>query len=998
MVAEQPPKRVLIINSYHPGMRFSDEEVRGIRENLPPGTQIFIEYMDTKRVQGETYIGQLAHLFSMKYKHARFDTILSLDDDALRFLLQFKDQLFPHIPVVFCGVNALKPAMLEKATDIIGVRELIDPEAGIDFALRILPQTKHITVITDSTTTGTANRVAIEHLARSGRFSQPITFIDPDGTGLELHQLLASVQKIPKDSLLYHSDFFVDKNGNTINIETLMPLLSRTANCPIFIHNDVYLGLGVLGGKLNSGYDQGAMAARLTERIWSGEDLSALPQVTDIDNRVMIDDQQRRRWKISKQDIMHAADCPYEDIVYINEPEDFWRGRGAYVFGGLTFIVFEGILIAWLMRLVLRQNRLQREARQAVARFRALFELAPFACVVNDQDGRYLMVNKAFTQATGILPEKALGYTSPEAGVLMEKEDVRDIKQQLANTGVVSGKEITLTLAPHRSLFVLQASALVDWEGKQVVLTATADITRIRQAELALRESEERYRELVQSAAVIILKFDTKGHITFVNDYAIDFFEFSEEELLGKPLTETIVPEFDAGGQDLRSMVEAACRGENVLFENINENRTKSGERVWVHWKNRIIHAPEGHVSEIFSFGSDITQRKQAEDEREKLRAQLLQSQKMESIGRLAGGIAHDFNNMLGVIIGRTEMMLHALGTEHQMTHNLEQVLDAANRSAELTKQLLAFARKQPIAPKVLDLNQTIALMLAMIRRLIGENIELIWNPGSELWAVNLDPTQVTQILANLCINAKDAIVGQGKIVISTTNIVLDNHTSSQIMENKPGEYVQITVSDDGCGMDKETRAHAFEPFFTTKDMGQGTGLGLAMVSGIVSQNNGYISLYSEPGMGTTFRLYIPRYVGAEHNDGQKDDPVDSFHGQGTILLVEDEQVLLAMTASMLEHLGYRVLSATSAEDALRLAQQSEEEIDLLITDVVMPGMNGKDLADQLQRMRPNLRCLFISGYAADLVSHEKEQFLEKPFTRATLGSKVKEVIDSPTP
>ena len=481
-----------------------------------------------------------------------------------------------------------------------------------------------------------------------------------------------------------------------------------------------------------------------------------------------------------------------------------------------------------------------------------------------------------------------------------------------------------------------------------------------------------------------------------INDYSLEFFGYQADELLGKSLEETIVPSCDSHGQDLHPLVSAAYRETAPLFENINENKTKNGELVWVHWKNRVIHDQQGQITEIFSFGTDITKRKQAEEEREKLRGQLQQAQKLESVGRLAGGVAHDFNNMLGVIIGHTEMVLNALGPDHKLAHNLEQVLDAANRSADLTKQLLAFARKQPIAPKVLELNQTISVLLAMIRRLIGENIELVWQPGDALWAVRLDPTQVTQVLANLCINARDALGNHGKIIIATANITFDQDIAVLHPGSSPREYVQITFSDNGCGMDQLTQERAFEPFFTTKDIGQGTGLGLAMVSGIVSQNSGFINLYSEPGRGTTFRLHIPRYGGTKPQDRQNEDRIGSYRGQGTILLVEDEQALLDMTASMLEHLGYTVKAAANAEEALQIAQQTDNAIDLLITDVVMPGRNGKDLAHRLQQLQPKIRCLFISGYSANLVSHDKDPFLEKPFTRTTLGAKIQELLSAP--
>ncbi len=986
-------KRVLVLNSYHPGMRFSDEETRGIRENLPIETELFIEYMDTKRVRGEQYFQQLAQLYATKYRPGSFDAICSLDDNALRFLLRYKENLFGPIPVIFCGVSIPQPEILEQAGNVHGVLETLDLEVGIDFALRLFPQTKHIALITDPTTSGAANRKTFEQLARSGRFSQSFIFVDPDGQGLELDELFAAVKNLPEQTIIYHSDFFVDKQKNPINIEVLMPQLSHEAHSPIFVHNNVYMGLGVLGGKVNSGYDQGATAAKITREIWAHDEPKNIPVIREIPNRVMIDSAQLKRFNLTEEALLLASSVPKNEILFFNQPEDFWRGRGKYVFWGLGFIVFEGLLIAWLVRLFMCEKKLQIEANQASERFQALFELAPFACVLNDEQGRYLMVNKAFTTVTGIHPEQAIGHTSQEVGVLMSKEDVRRIKKELAQYKTLSSIELTLTLRPETTLHVLQASTLIDWDGASVILTASADITRIRQVEFALRESEERYRDLVQGAAVLIIKFNTKGVITFVNDYALDFFGFRRDELIGHNLTTTIVPENDSNGADLRPLINAACESSDVLFENINENTTKQGERVWIHWKNRVIREEKGAIKEIFSFGTDITKRKCAEEEQEKLRAQLLQSQKMESVGKLAGGVAHDFNNMLGVILGHCEMVLSSLGTEHELAHNLEQILSAANRSSELTKQLLAFARKQPIAPKVLDLNHNISMMIAMIRRLIGEDIELVWEPGNDLWAVHFDPTQLTQLLTNLCINARDAIDSNGRIIITTENIRLDEQACSQCIECHPGEYVQISVSDNGCGMDKQTQKRIFEPFFTTKALGQGTGLGLSMVSGIISQNNGFIHLDSEPATGTTFRLYLPRYNGEIIPDHDPEETTTNHQGQGKILLVEDEQVLLEMTTSMLEGLGYSVLSAASGSEALKLVLETPQPIDLLITDVVMPGMTGNDLARTLQQKYPDLTCLYISGYPADLVSFESAHFLEKPYTRKALAAKIQALL-----
>jgi len=757
----------------------------------------------------------------------------------------------------------------------------------------------------------------------------------------------------------------------------------------------MYMGLGALGGKLNSGFDQGVSAGKLALRIWDGTSPSTIPVVTDNGNRVMIDDRQRARWKIPAAAVATAAGVPQNEIVFFNKPEDFWRGRGNYILTALGFIVVQGLLIAWLIRLLLRQSQLRVEARAAVERFRVLFDLAPFACVVIDQQSRYLMVNRAFSQITGISAEEALGQSSRQVGVILESETARTIRRQLTEQGSITGIELTLTIRQSMVLHALLAATAIEWQGNPVILMATADITRIRRAEMALRESEERYRELVQSASIIILKFTPQGILRFVNDYALHFFGYTEEELLGQHLMGTIVPLVDSSGQDLRPLVEAACRGEEQMADCINENITRSGTRVWVHWKNRIIYDGDGRVSEILSFGSDITARKQAEDEQERLREQLLQAQKMESVGRLAGGIAHDFNNMLGVIIGHAELALQSKKPERDQHHNLQQILTAAQRSADLTRQLLTFARKQPIVPKVLDLNQSITDMLVMLRRLMGEHIELVWQPGDELWPVCLDPTQLTQMLANLCINARDAIDANGRIILVTDNAPFDDRACTLHLNCTPGEYVRITVSDNGCGMEASMQENIFEPFFTTKEVGQGTGLGLAMVSGIVSQNHGFIHVHSQPGQGTDFHLFLPRHAGTDQTV-EVASPSVPFTGTGTILLVEDEPLLLHLSTTMLESLGYTVLSAVNGDAAMSLVRDYFDAIDLLITDMIMPGMNGRELAARLRRLRPGLRCLFISGYAPENSNTPLQPFLEKPFTRKTLGTKVREVLSLP--
>ena len=374
------------------------------------------------------------------------------------------------------------------------------------------------------------------------------------------------------------------------------------------------------------------------------------------------------------------------------------------------------------------------------------------------------------------------------------------------------------------------------------------------------------------------------------------------------------------------------------------------------------------------------------------------QAQKMESVGRLAGGVAHDFNNMLSIILGNTEMAMEGMAPDDRMHDNLSEIFSAARRSADITRQLLAFARKQTIAPKVLDLNRTIKSTLKMLQRLIGEDIDLAWLPDKKVWPVRMDPSQLDQILANLCVNARDAISDVGKITIETGTVTFDSAYCAEHPGFIPGEFILLAVSDDGCGMDQETQANLFEPFFTTKGVDKGTGLGLATVYGIVKQNDGFINVYSEPDQGTTFRIYLPRYLAETESLEKKTSDKINLDGTETILLVEDEPSILKMTRVMLERTGYKVLAAGTPGEAMALAREHAGEIHLLMTDVVMPEMNGRDLAKNLLSLYPDLKRLFMSGYTANVIAHhgvldEGVQFIQKPFSKQDLAIKIREVM-----
>lgn len=515
-----------------------------------------------------------------------------------------------------------------------------------------------------------------------------------------------------------------------------------------------------------------------------------------------------------------------------------------------------------------------------------------------------------------------------------------------------------------------------------------------KQAEEKLFASERFLRIMTDQLPVMVAYWTSDLRCSFVNKAYMEWFGKKEkDEILGRDLREQLGEELF---QKNELYIRRTLQGEPQHFERLLVNSTGEEANTWIHY---IPDKVDGIIRGFVALISDVTELKQAEEEKLKLESQLQQAQKMESVGRLAGGVAHDFNNLLTVILGHAELALMQLKPSEPLVADLVEIRQAAERSAALTQQLLAFARKQTIAPRILDLNEVVENILKMLKRLIGEDIRLAWLPGSNLWPVKIDPSQIDQILANLCVNARDAIKDIGKITIETRISTFDDEYCTDHPGYAAGDYVMLAVSDNGCGMDSETISHVFEPFFTTKGLGEGTGLGLATVYGIVKQNSGFINIYSEPGQGTTFRIYFPRYKDADVQPEPGIAATPPSRGQETILLVEDEASILKMTTKLLERQGYDVLAANGPKSALALAAEYTGEIHLLMTDVVMPEMNGRELAHNLAEIRPQIKCLFTSGYTANVIAHhgvldENINFISKPFSLPALADKLRDILD----
>jgi signal transduction histidine kinase/DNA-binding NtrC family response regulator len=511
------------------------------------------------------------------------------------------------------------------------------------------------------------------------------------------------------------------------------------------------------------------------------------------------------------------------------------------------------------------------------------------------------------------------------------------------------------------------------------------------QKQVELNVSEERYRLLSQEFNGLLdaipdslMLLDRSLNVVWANRGAADCIGESAVNMVGRNCYALC---------NQRMTPCEPCPGIQCFESGIPTNTTvtRSNGQIWDIRTVPLLDR-QGKIAKIIELKRDIS-------EHRKLEAQFMQAQKMESVALLAGGVAHDYNNMLSVILGYSELALENITPVDSLYKYITEIRNAAIRSADITRQLLTFARKQTIAPVALDLNDAIASMRKMLHRLIGEDIDLGCRPTTGLWLVKMDPTQVDQMLANLCVNARDAIGGVGRITIETDMVTIDEAYCVDHPGSIPGEYVLLAISDDGCGMDQETVGKIFEPFFTTKELGKGTGLGLATVHGIVKQNNGFINVYSEPGIGTTFKIYLARHSElAVKKTTESRKEASRGHGE-VILLVEDEISILGLAKNILEKLGYKVLTANRSSQALELIKEHHGEINLLITDVIMPEMNGKELSDRIRKVFPELKTLFMSGFTTDIIAHQGVlddgvNFIQKPFSIESMAVKVDKALN----
>jgi len=838
-------RRVLVLNSYHFGYSWSDNEISGILETFrsqAPGVELVIEYLDCKQFPRMNHFPSLVGLLKAKYSTSRIDLVMTADNPALELALKYREELFPGIPIVFCGINGFEPSQMAGVKGVTGVAEILDAAATLELALQLQPDTREVVVIHDRSITGLSSRreteAQLQHFAGSIR----IRYLEE----MPMQDMLRALKQLSPETIVLALSFSIDKEGLIYDHQQLAELLGKYCPVPVYVVHEERVGYGVVGGHVLSGRSQGKRAAELALSILGGSDPAGIPVVLQSPSEWLFDVAQLQRFHLP------GTKLPPESIL-LNQPVSFFE--------------------------------------------------------------------------------------------------------------------------THRSI-VLSAAALIALLTLGILILLI-NIFRRQLAEVALADSEYRFRKLFETAADMTFVLRPDGLIIQANAQAARTLEISQSDFVGLHFRGIIV---SGQAETVMAQISETLSQGQMAFESILQGT--GGKCVPADIICSSLDFDEGKA--IICSARDLTERKKTEAATKSLQEELAHAQKMESIGFLAGGIAHDFNNILTSIIGYGELAALQLSEDSPAKGYFLHIQAAGEKAARLTRQLLAFSRKQALHVEPLNLRLVVREIISIIKPLLREDIELIIREDGPIENILADRTQIEQILMNLTVNARDAMPDGGKLVLETKTVQQPSARAGGDVPVGSGEYAMLLVSDSGIGIPREIQSKIFEPFFTTKGVGKGTGLGLSTVYGIVKQHGGNIDFSSEPGKGTTFHVSFP--VTTEISQPPITHVVKPHGGNETILVVDDDQTVAKLIFDILQPLGYKILLASGPKEAIEISDTHSGIIDLLLTDVIMPGMNGRKLAELILARQSSLKVIYMSGYTDNIIAHhgilEKGvELIQKPIT-----------------
>ena len=980
-------KKVLVLHSYHQGYLWTDMIQEGFSRTLKgqfPKADIYVEYMNTKRQTAAVMSPHLVEMYKHLYNNVKFDAIAVSDNNALDFLLTYRDSLFPGAPVVFCGINDFFKYHIEPAQGYTGVREDLDIFSTITVGLKLHPGTKKIALITDTTETGLINL----GLARAvvGKFPA-IQFIELHA--LTTAQLSDRLKKLENDTIVLALSFFRDPDGKNFSARESMEFILSVSSRPVYTVWDFYMTSGTVGGKLLSGRLQGENAAKLTARILDGEKAGTIP-VIESPTAYMFDYAGLQKFGISESLLPEGS-------LVTGKPDTFYSRYGNYLWSGGGLLAVQVLIIGllwWNIKRRRQEESARYKAEQASRETNEMFSLfmrySPvyvFIKEVTPTSSRVLQASENFVEMVGIAGSQMIGKTMeelfpPEFAAKISADD-RDV--------IAKGDVLKIDEELNGRSYTTFKFPLV--QGNTTLLAGfSIDITERKQEEQVLLLSEQKFSTIFNLMPDMVgITRMADGCFIEVNDGFERGTGWLREEALGKS-------SLDLGlwTHEARTGAVAIMQDKGHLYEFEFMMTTKSGEQ-----RNALMYLLPIVIQDekcLFFMARDVTEIKRAVDDRIDFEKQLLHAQKLESLGVLAGGIAHDFNNLLMAIMGNADLALMRLNPESPAVDNLKRIEQASARAADLAKQMLAYSGKGKFVVEHLDMSRLFEEMLHMLEVSISKKAVLRFNLMHPIPSVEADATQMRQIVMNLVINASEAIGDKSGVIAITTGCMdCDRNYLKDVWldENiSAGLYVYLEIADSGCGMDKTTMTKLFDPFFTTKFTGR--GLGMAAVLGIVRGHKGAIKVYSEPNKGTTFKILLPAsdrpaelFNGHTHTDDWK--------GSGKVLLVDDEETVRGIGREMLQELGFTVITADDGREGVATFKENPD-VAFVILDLTMPHMDGEQCFRVLKQLKPDVKVMISSGYSEQEVSIKfvgkgLAGFIQKPYKLSVLRDAVRGIL-----
>ena len=974
--ADSPPK-VLILNSYHQGFEWTDDQVSAARKVLYghyANVEIFVEYMDTKRQYNEEYLDALYKLYALKYPKIHLDAVITTDDNALWFALEYRRELFNDAPISFCGINNYKKALIESQPNVTGVVEVLDIGPTIDLALSLHPAAHRVVVIADNTPTGAGQLNAIKKAAK--HYPQ-LEFEYLEGAALSHQELLNRLAELNQESIALLAVWLRDKNGKYIPVSVGGPQISSLSGAPVYGIVDLYLGWGILGGKLLNSEMHGRIAAEKAVNLISGNRKARLPVIQDSTNPYMFDFVQLERWNIKPKSLPEGG-------IIINRRYSFFQRFEGPILTVFGIIVLLTAAVAVLSFNIRTRIAAESELKKSEEKFRNIFQNhSAVKLLIDPETGSIVEANNAAETFYGWPLSRLSTMKIHDINVLSDGQVFEEMEKAKSDQCVHFNFRHCLADGSTRDVEVF--SSKVEVKDKSLLHSIIHDVTDRKNMERALRESEDKFRNIFElSPQAIALTEMESGRIVDVNSKLCEFSKRDKKELIGAVTTELGFYSLE----DRERFVKELEHKSSVNSFEMSFTAKDGSKKTALMFARRMTIAGRQLLLTTFL---DITGQREMEE-------RLLIAQKNESIGSLAGGIAHDFNNILFPIMGLSEILVEDLPQGSPEQENAQEIFNAAIRGREVVRQILTFSRQAEPKKMAVKIQRTIKEAVKLGRSTIPSYIEIESSIDEECCTVMANATQIHQVAVNLITNAYHAIdPNPGKIIVEFSEVML-REDSFPGQELPPGAYARISVKDTGTGIAPSDRDKIFQPYFTTKEQGKGTGLGLAVVYGIVKNHQGEIRVQSEPGKGSEFTVYLPLVEKDETQDAAC-ELKNGYSGKESILLVDDELSIARLEKNMLERLGYRVTSSTGSREALEIFQASPNQYDLVISDMNMPNMTGDLFAQKVREIKQDVPVIICTGFSARINQAKAEAagikgFLMKPIVKAEMAKMVRKVLD----